>query len=154
MAKVTFTDKFKDLIARAVTEDLRFDSKFGAETETIQDLVHGATTIRTLKTMGRKIHKKLTDMAGEDPFSDSTSYATSVRNKLEFMRDLLLETINYKRELALAEKNEAKTRKANARRLAILMDAKDQAEIDAIKAMSPEDIAAEIAKLSPAEDAE
>ena len=160
MTKELLTDKFKELIAKAVTENIVFNGGVGTNYN-IQSLL---ATLKpaSIEAIFDVFDTKLTKL-GKRKLSGDTPSAKLERESLEFITDILSEAYTYKTAVlkvarldakakADAEKKrlEAEAKADNANTLAKLKGVKDEIEIRKLLNSNPEDVEKEIATLEAA----
>lgn len=129
----------QEIIAKAVLEQTKIGSKFGAKAYNVSELMElNNSSLNELYTQLADLKEKTATKS----LFDNEKKSSDVEFKM-----LLLKTIfDYKKELADKVAKAAKTREDNNRKLGILLNAKEAAEIERIKALSPEELEKEIAE--------
>lgn len=147
MTKELLTDKFKELIAKAVTENIVFNGGVGTNYN-IQSLL---ATLKpaSIEAIFDVFDTKLTKL-GKRKLSGDTPSAKLERESLEFITDILSEAYTYKTAVLKAARLDAKAKADNANRLAKLKGVKDEIEIRKLLNSNPEDVEKEIATLEAA----
>ena len=128
------------IIGQAVIDQIIVGGKFGNNTYTASQLMD--LSLESLDS----IYVNLNNLAEKQKGTgliNRTKANTEITRQLELVEAIFL----IKKEQAAIKAAETKSRKEKAERLAILNQAKGQAEIDRISRLSPEQIDAEIAAL-------
>lgn len=136
-------EKLVKLIAEAVEKNIVFRGAVGTA-YTVQDLLHNVG-IRSINDIWKRTKKELDALSTDSLFESSNSAKAKA---LQFQLDTLSEVFGYKQAIAKAERDAAKVKEQAAQKLAVLSKIKTEKELEALGAMSLEDIDKEIEKYS------
>lgn len=132
-------ENLKTLVTKCVEKNIAFSGAVGSF-HTIQDLFHNVG-VKSINNMWKRTKKELDSLSTDSLFENSNSAKAS---GLQLQLDTLKEVFAYKQEIAKAEKRRAEA----ADKLAVLSKIKTEKELEALGAMSLEDINKEIEKYS------
>lgn len=136
-------ENLKTLVTKCVEKNITFSGAVGSF-HTIQDLFHNVG-IKSINNMWKRTKKELDSLSTDSLFENSNSVKAS---GLQLQLDTLKEVFAYKQEIAKAEREAEKRRAEAADKLAVLSKIKTEKELEALGAMSLEDINKEIEKYS------
>lgn len=136
-------DKLKNLVAVCVEKNLTFSGSVGT-VYTVQDLFHNVG-VKSINNIYKRTKKELDSLSTDSLFENSNSAkATALQTQI----DVLSGVFTYKQEAAKAERLADKRKLEAAEKLAVLSKIKTEKELEALGAMSLEDIEKEIEKYS------
>lgn len=136
-------EALKNLIVEAVSKNISFLGGVGTN-YSVQELLHTASR-KTINSMWQRTKKELEASQNDSLFNTAGSTKTK---ELRLQLDTLAEIFKYKEEQERAAKDAEKRKTEASEKLAVLKQIKTQKELDALGAMSIEDIEKEIQKYS------
>lgn len=149
MSKINFTvehDKeLKELFVKLSFAEEALEGKFGANNYTPSTLLYTAS-ITTLQTLHKEIKKSVESLEDLDEWS-ATPYQVQKANRLKNWARFINLLIGYKKYQAQLASEDAKNRSEKARKLAVLKQLKDEAEIKKLGELSVEQLQAQIEEL-------
>jgi hypothetical protein len=133
----------KTLVTKCVEKNISFSGAVGSF-YTIQDLFHNVG-VASINKMWKRTKKELDSLSTDSLYENSSSSkASGLRTQL----DTLKEVFEYKQAQIKAANDAEKIRSEAAAKLAVLGKIKTEKELEAMGAMSLEDIEKEIEKYS------
>ena len=150
MSKINFTPEhekqLKDLYLELGFSGAKLQGKFGANSMSADQLLH-TTTIETLKSFKITLKKEIEELEKEDEWTTgvTSSKRLTITKKWYDYVNLLIGYKLYNEQVA-SEIRAA--RKTAQEKLAILIQAKDAAELKRIQSLTPEELEIEIQKAS------
>lgn len=133
----------KELIAKCVEKNINFSGNVGTA-YTIQDLLHNVG-VKSINNMWKRTKKELDGLSNDSLFENSNSTRSTV---LQLQLDCLKEVFEFKQEQIKTIKEVEKRKAEASEKLTVLSKIKTEKELEALGAMSLEDIEKEIEKYS------